>query len=374
MAWSLQIDPATTQTGEQPVVRAMMFWMDSCDHCHYVIEEVLRPLQAEYGEQLEILLIELKGTGDVDWLYQVAAALGLAKEQVAVPFLIIGDQVLIGSQQIPAELPVLIEHYLAAGGLDYPDLQPLVDVLPVEVQAGDQPCVPDTPCPDEQILPKATTIPAPAGQTLSYHSTTGPAEGEPRPDGFVLALSIFVGMVAALGFTGYVFRRSPAAHPIAAGSDWRMYAIPLLTVLGLGVAGYLTNIETRAVPAFCGPVGDCNTVQSSAYARLFGFLPLGLLGFAGYLAILAVWMLNQVGKGGLARYAPRLIFGMALAGTLFSAYLTYLELFVIQAVCLWCLTSAVVITLLLLVSLPGSAWPSPLANMARPTDGLRGKR
>jgi uncharacterized membrane protein len=121
--------------------------------------------------------------------------------------------------------------------------------------------------------------------------------------------------------------------------------------LGLLVAGYLAYVETQAVAAMCGPVGDCNAVQSSPYAHLFGVLPLGDLGAVGYLAILVTWGWGRFRSDCLAGHASLVIFGMAAFGTLLSLYLTYLEPFVIQAVCAWCLTSAVLITLLMLVNL-----------------------
>jgi len=128
-------------------------------------------------------------------------------------------------------------------------------------------------------------------------------------------------------------------------------ATPILALAGLGVAVYLAYVETQAVPAVCGPVGDCNAVQSSPYARLFGVLPIGVLGAAGYLAILAAWLWRRWRSDRLATYAPLAVFGMTLFGVLFSVYLTYLELFVIRAVCAWCLTSAVIMMLLMLLSL-----------------------
>jgi uncharacterized membrane protein len=99
-------------------------------------------------------------------------------------------------------------------------------------------------------------------------------------------------------------------------------------------------------------VGDCNTVQSSPYAKLFGLIPIGLVGAVGYIAILAAWLWRRFRTDALSRIAGPVMFGMALFGTLFSVYLTYLELFVIHAVCIWCLTSAVIITLLMLLGLP----------------------
>jgi uncharacterized membrane protein len=76
-------------------------------------------------------------------------------------------------------------------------------------------------------------------------------------------------------------------------------------------------------------------------------VPIGLIGVAGYVAILAVWAWGRRAAGALP---ATLLVLMAGFGVAFSIYLTYLELFVIRAVCMWCVTSAVVMTLLLLVS------------------------
>lgn len=132
--------------------------------------------------------------------------------------------------------------------------------------------------------------------------------------------------------------------------------IPALCVIGLGVAGYLTFVETQNVQAVCGPVGDCNTVQSSPYARLFGVLPVGLLGLIGYVAIVAAWAVQRFTQGRLAELAPLALFGLALFGVLFSLYLTYLELAIIYAVCIWCLSSAAIMALLLILSVGPAMW------------------
>jgi uncharacterized membrane protein len=305
-----------SQTGEMPVVRAVMFWMDTCGHCHYVLENVLPPLQAKYGEQFELALIELVSSEDVDRLYRTASEYGIPENQVGVPFLIIGEEVLYGSDQVENQLPGLIERYLAQGGVDYPQVAGLGDVPPTS-QAG-----------------------AAAFDTIGEQV------------GLVLANIILLGMVVALAYTAIVFvqGKSRKVKKKRTRSSWRDLAIPVLAILGLGVAGYLAYVETQAVPAVCGPLGDCNAVQTSPYARLFGVLPVGVLGVIGYLAILGAWIIRRFGNGQVAGYASLILFSVALFGTLFSIYLTYLEPYVIEAVCVWCLTSAVVITLLTLLS------------------------
>jgi thiol-disulfide isomerase/thioredoxin len=133
--------PAPTAHAGIAVVRAVMFWMEGCPHCHAVIEEVLPPLQRKYAEQLDIRLIEVKTAEDVERLYQASAEWGIPRQNVAVPLLVIGNRVLIGSAQIPAELPGLIEQYLAAGGVGFPRWAGFSDGLPVDSAKGGGPAL-----------------------------------------------------------------------------------------------------------------------------------------------------------------------------------------------------------------------------------------
>lgn len=319
----------------QPVVHAVMFWMDGCPHCHEVIDTVLPPLQQKYGGQFDLQLIEVVTTEDIDRLYEVGAAFGFAKEQVGVPFLIIGDRALVGAEQIPAELPQLIEQHLASGGVAYPTVPGVA--TPVAVAAAG--CSIATPCAD-------SAAPSQAGAA----SADTAAHTAPVSNGFALAIVIMIGMVGALVYSGFTMVRRPADTSASTATRWRDIAFVTLTLIGLGVAGYLAYVETQAVAAVCGPVGDCDAVQTSEYAYLFGVLPIGVLGVVGYVLILSVWLWGRLRSDRVAGAAPLIVFGLAVFGVLFSLYLTFLEPFVIRAVCIWCLTSAVIMTALMLLS------------------------
>jgi uncharacterized membrane protein len=156
-----------------------------------------------------------------------------------------------------------------------------------------------------------------------------------------------VGLLAALAYAIFAIVWAFNSETTVTVPRWVDILTPVLSILGLGVAIYMTYIETQSVQAICGPLGDCNAVQNSRYATLFGWLPVGLLGAIGYATILAVWLLGRFASGVVKTFAPAAIFAMALFGTIFSIYLTYLELLVIRAVCIWCLSSAVIIALLL---------------------------
>jgi uncharacterized membrane protein len=338
------VSPARAfQETQPPVVQAVMFWLESCGHCQYVIEEVLPPIQTQYGEQFELLMIQLVTTEEIDRLYQTAAAFGIAKEDVGVPFLVIGDQALSSSRQIADELPGLIEQYLAQGGVATLDLPSLAGLLPTGLpEAGSE----ADPAALTGDLAEADPTPQPV-----ENSTATPIKKGQFSNGFALAVFVLLGMLAASGYAGVVIARGSSMLPGVFSARWAGLAFLLLCLAGLGVAGYLAYVETQLVEALCGPVGDCNTVQSSPYARLFGILPVGVLGMFGYLAILAGWLYPRLRDDRLALYAPRLVLGMTIFGVLYSIYLTYLEIFVIRAVCMWCLSSAAIVTLLMLLSL-----------------------
>jgi uncharacterized membrane protein/thiol-disulfide isomerase/thioredoxin len=313
----------------KPVVRAVMFWMKGCQHCEEVLARVLPPLQQKHGVQLDIRLIEVVTTQDVDQLYQIAASFGIPKDQAGVPFLVIGNQALVGSDQIPIELPRLIEKHLAAGGVDWPSL---TGMMPSAA----------TPSSSSPICPPTTTD---CGTDSTITELPVQTILRQDPVGFALAMVVILGMLGTLVRVGVdVIARRPNVS-----SAWETWAVPILVVLGLGVAGYLAYVEIFEVSAICGPVGHCNTVQESPYARVFGVLPIGVLGVLGYLAILGAWLIGQVGRGEFARWARRAAFAFAVFGVLFSLYLTLLEPFVIGAVCAWCLSSAVIMAALMFI-------------------------
>jgi uncharacterized membrane protein len=115
-------------------------------------------------------------------------------------------------------------------------------------------------------------------------------------------------------------------------------AIFALAMVGLGVAAYLTYVHYEDIKPVCGLGGDCQKVQTSQWSELGG-VPVALIGLIGYALILA--SLFVPGEAGRVAGAF-----LALIGFAFSAYLTYRELFSIDAICPWCVVSACLMTLL----------------------------
>lgn len=115
-------------------------------------------------------------------------------------------------------------------------------------------------------------------------------------------------------------------------------AVGVLSLVGLGIAGYLAVLHYTGGPAYCiAGGGACEKVQESEYAELAG-VPVALLGALAYAALLA----TAIVPGRLAAAAGAVI---ALAGAAFSMWLLYAQLALVEAVCQWCVANDVVILL-----------------------------
>jgi uncharacterized membrane protein len=324
-----------------PVVHAVLFYSPTCPHCHYVITETLPPLMEKYDDQLQIMGVDVtQPNGQALFL---AALQKFSVEEAGVPFLVVGDSYLVGSVDIPERFPSLIVARLAQGGVGWPD----IPGLGAELAASQPTSTPELVSTEPAIK---LTVPPNSPQPGFFPSSPGPlANFISDPLGNSLAVIILLGMVISVIWSVINFRRSAKT-----GFVPPTWVIPVLCVIGIGVAGYLTYVEVAQVSAVCGPVGDCNSVQQSGYAHLFGIMPIGILGVAGYLVIGIAWLVNRLAKGRLADLATLSLIVITTLGTLFSIYLTFLEPFIIGATCAWCLTSAVLMTVLMLVSvMPG---------------------
>lgn len=445
----------------EPVVHAVLFYSPTCPHCHEVITKFLIPLQNEYGRKLVIMGLDTSQKWANELFWEALRHYNVPQDRWAVPFMIVDDRILVGGDEIPANLPTIIDEGLASGGIDLPNFPALIDFMakqnlldtrypdrriarqaapessqetepPVQGQdsveaSGQASASPDsapaTPedsssaTPEDSLSSAAAQEgqePGAAQSSVDSVEAGGPSPGEVRPPpsdtaeggnsgategprvpaaesvadsatgalglqdaanrlesmtmmdrfsqdpaGNSFSVLVLLVMFLSLGLTGFPgrVRRTP----------WPVWVIPLLVVLGVGVASYLSFVEVTQVEAVCGPVGDCNTVNQSQYATLFGFLPVGVLGLLGYGVILLLWLMGRWGPEGGRDRAKLGLWGAALFGVLFSIYLTFLEPFVIGATCAWCLSSAVIMTLLLWASAPlaAEAWPGRVQGEAR---------
>ncbi len=371
----LLVEPALAQNA---IVHAILFYSPTCPHCHKVMTEDLPPLleahnsQLEwtylpteepleqnelpplvgaFGDQLQILYINTTTPIGSELFTAAINEFNIPEDRQAVPTLIVAKTVLVGSVEIPEQFPALIEQGFAQGGLAWPDFAGLSDHLPLMISAQPSDTSPEqTPTPIKEARPRPTSSAIPdrsTQQDADRISAFDFDDTEPSvidkimndPIANIVAILVLIGLIVAVVRTLIRVARQPAnpsMQPLP-------IAMALLALAGIFVAGYLTFVEASGAEAVCGPVGDCNTVQQSKYATLFGVIPVGALGLVGFIAILGAWFLSRLNHERLSPLATIAIFAMAIFGTLFSIYLTFLEPFVIGAACAWCLASAILI-------------------------------
>ena len=140
---------------------------------------------------------------------------------------------------------------------------------------------------------------------------------------------------------------------------WRRLPLALtgLALAGLGVSSYLSYTHLGKKTIVCGGLGECDLVNSSDYAYIGG-IPVSFLGLALYGALLGaavLWALDQQDER-----RPILYWGLALTGAGYAGYLTYVELEILHAICVWCVVSAIILTLSLVLSTAHLLWaPGP---------------
>lgn len=315
---------------ETPIIRAVLFYSPTCPHCVEVMERVLPPLVEAYPEQLDIVGIDVTHPVGGELYQKMLTELNVPDERLGVPSLVVGSTLLVGTNEIETNFPALIKVGLSTGGFNWPNIDGLESVL----EAQSDPAAP--------LSPSAFEAP----HTINEQNPGFIDRFNQDPLANSIAVIVLLGMIAAGAIVIVSYLQGPDRKFIQF-PDW---VIPVLSVLGLGVALYLTYVEVTNANAVCGPVGNCNSVQQSSYAKLFGILPVGLLGAGGYLAILAAWLVQKFGPANYKKISALIIWGMAWFGVLFSIYLTFLEPFVIGATCAWCISSAILITLILLAS------------------------
>jgi len=126
----------------------------------------------------------------------------------------------------------------------------------------------------------------------------------------------------------------------------------ILIVIGILISGYLSYVKIVDVPTVCvkGGAFNCELVLNSIYSTLGG-IPIAWLGLATNLIVLALIILeNRIGF--LQSYGAVIEFGIILFAFLFSIWLVYVQFFRLQALCPWCLSHELYVTLLFLISIP----------------------
>ena len=125
--------------------------------------------------------------------------------------------------------------------------------------------------------------------------------------------------------------------------------VALVALAGVFVALYLTLYKLGYIGTLACAVGSCETVQTSKWATFLGF-PVGAWGVGYYVFVLTLALIGLTARYADSRRLSDILVGVTAVGVLFSLWLTYLELFVIHAICQWCVVSAILATILFILS------------------------
>ncbi|MBK7320612.1 MAG: vitamin K epoxide reductase family protein [Anaerolineales bacterium] len=129
---------------------------------------------------------------------------------------------------------------------------------------------------------------------------------------------------------------------------WLYRASVALVILGLLVSIYMTIYKFTGDDGMCLGSGDCHTVNASKYSEVNG-IPVAIFGIGGYLAILAVLYFENSNRF-FKQNATLMIFGMSLTGFLFTVWLIYVEIALLKAICPFCVTSQVAMTIIFILA------------------------
>lgn len=143
--------PEATQAFAEDAVHAYFFYANDCPHCHAALEEVIDPLEAEWGERLDVRLLEIGTPENYEALMAVEAHFEVPAARRSIPTLVVGEQILIGKSEISEAFPSIVSAGIAAGGIDFPsiagiDPAALVSSAPVDSGEVDETCETDESC------------------------------------------------------------------------------------------------------------------------------------------------------------------------------------------------------------------------------------
>ena len=125
--------------------------------------------------------------------------------------------------------------------------------------------------------------------------------------------------------------------------------VAALALAGIFISLYLTLYKIGVIGELSCSIGSCETVNTSKWSRFLG-LPVAAWGLLFYLDVFAVALVGTMRRFEFEPVISFVLVGEAAIGVLFSAWLTYLELGIIHAICIWCVTSAAIVTLILITT------------------------
>jgi uncharacterized membrane protein len=314
-------------TGESaPAVRAVLFYQGDAPQSRELLAYYLPALFERYGARLQVSGIDVSQPSGAAAYRAAADPLHLPPQPPEEPLIVAGDRSMVGLLAIAETLG---DNFEAIAGDPTAARWPPVPALEGLLSDGIR---------DLEMRVASEGVP-PSADSPAQPSSDQPATRDRIANG--LAVVVLVGMIVTL-IHSLSRLRHRGGKTIGPAATW---ALPVTLLVGLGISAYTAYTALAHVAPMCGPIGSCAAVQDSEYAKILG-VPMGVLGLVGYSLIFITWLIarSRSPHGGGWHWLP---WAIALFGVFFSLRLTALEPFVIGATCLWCLGSAVSMTITL---------------------------
>ncbi len=403
------MSPQSAVSREGTIVKGIVFHKLDCTNCTALLREVLPELKQQFGDGLIMLAVNNADSTGSNLYLTTLLEMNIPITQ-PLPLLIIGDSYWSDPETIKKDLPDIIEKALQKEGIDWPEISELEALLQhiSELDENEQKnwwisgefnelqfllsgfsnkyhqdprgnryavvvlicliiCMAvafylffntrqtETTRSYRVIVLAFLLVGFVVGWQLAEMSTILTLKKEPAGSfEDLLTLIVFSGMLISLVYSFWSF----SGLSTGGIEKWQFRIVPILSIIIITAAGYLLYSELANVEAQCGAVGDCNAVQQSPYALLFGWISVAGFGLTGIFFVIVTWLLHYFGPE-----HRRSLFGVAmwlalLVGVLFFAYLTFLEPFVIGATCFWCLSAAIAMALVFFILTPvaGQSW------------------
>jgi len=296
-------------------VHVVLFWSPTCPHCHDVIENILPPIEEKFKDKLSITYIMLYKESQAAPFYKLASEYGIERNDAGVPFMIIGDKVLIGTDQIEKEMPRLIQDGIKQGGIPFP----------------------------EKVLHSEFA------KYVDIKSTeNGSFEGRP----YTIFTALFLSIIALYSILSFKFKA--LIKFITFFETIRNYLIPIFIFIGFLISVYLFHLEITDSSGVCILFSGCNEVQRSSFSHLFGIIPLALLEMLLFVGLFVLWLYSYRFRNTMIFQisSKKILFWINFSAVVVAIYLTILEIFVIKAACVYCLISSIILSLLLILFNP----------------------
>ena len=301
--------PATAQTEQAPLIKVLVFYSPTCQHCFDVFNKIIDPLRNAYKDEVEFVTVDVTGKIGREQYRNIIEQYEILPARQAIPMLVVNDHVLVGDMEISLGLPRLIEAGLSSG--DETELNSSGIVDPEERGKDQNPTI--------NVIPQL-----PLGWLVLFS---------------LVASTLYV-------FIQIISSRAGLLRPtLRLNRSFRTCIFVGLCGVGFIISLYLTYLDINELNPNCATVSVCSLSEEIDYSTIAG-IPISLLGIINYTVTGLMWISTRQGSLRMSKLSGALLLTLLVSAALVSIILTGIELLVLNTTSTWRLGSGMVVALL----------------------------